>query len=324
MPTHLGLDGHHPTQTMLVECCPGLNPPTGALRWVKRLIEMCRLCLLPISLLRKRIVRHLRIRQAPKGERQSLTTFSATDYHWPAARCPRVVGRKMPDTAIREATQKKITLLLADDHPAFREGLSLILAEEDDFEIVAKVGDGWEAVKAAERFLPDVAIIDVAMPGLDGIQALKQIRMKSPKTAVIVLSAYDYESYVLPAVEAGAAAYLLKSALVDDVVSAIRSVHKGHSVFGAGASGKIAARLSETAGKTRELTNQRLHGRELEVLRLAAGGLTNKAIAAKLVISTRTVQAHFHNILRKLGATSRTEAVLRALREGWITFDSLS
>lgn len=230
----------------------------------------------------------------------------------------------MPDTAIREATQKRITLLLADDHPAFREGLSLILAEENDFEIVAKVGDGWEAVKAAERFLPNVAIVDVAMPGLNGIEALKQIRMKSPRTAVIVLSAYDYESYVLPAVEAGAAAYLLKSSLVDDVVSAIRSVHRGHSVFGAGASCKIAARLSETAGKTREVTRQRLHGRELEVLRLAAGGLTNKAIAASLVISDRTVQAHFHNILRKLGVTSRTEAVLRALREGWITFDNLS
>jgi NarL family two-component system response regulator LiaR len=254
----------------------------------------------------------------------SLTTLSSADYYWRAASRPRAVGRKMADVAIRRATKGKITLLLADDHPAFREGLSLILAEEDDFEILAKVGDGREAVKAAERFLPDVAIVDVAMPGLDGIQALKQIRIRSPKTAVIVLSAYDYESYVLPAVEAGAAAYLLKSALVDDVVSAVRSVHKGHSVFGAGASGKIAARLSETAGKTGNLTGQRLHGRELEVLRLAAGGLTNKAIAAKLVISTRTVQAHFHNILRKLGVTSRTEAVLRALREGWITFDSLS
>ena len=230
----------------------------------------------------------------------------------------------MPNPAVQEATHRKITVLLADDHPAFREGLSRILAEEYDFEIVAMVGDGWEAVKAAERLLPNVAIIDVAMPGLDGIEALKLIRMKSPRTAVIVLSAYDYESYVLPAVEAGAAAYLLKSALVDDVVSAIKSVHKGHSVFGAAASGKIAARLCETAGKTREVTTHRLHGRELEVLGLAAGGLTNKAIAAKLVISDRTVQAHFHNILRKLGATSRTEAVLRALREGWITFDKLS
>jgi DNA-binding NarL/FixJ family response regulator len=230
----------------------------------------------------------------------------------------------MPNTAIGEAARKKITLLIADDHPAFREGLSRILAEEDDFEIIAMVGDGWEAVRAADDLSPNVAIVDVAMPGLNGIEALKQIRAKSPKTAVIVLSAYDYESYVLPAVEAGAAGYLLKSALVDDVVSAIRSVHKGHSVFGAGASGKITARLSETAGKTVDETRQRLHGRELEVLRLAAGGLTNKAIAARLVISDRTVQAHFHNILRKLGAASRTEAVLRALREGWITFDNIS
>ncbi len=291
---------------------------------MKRLIERCSLYLVAISLLRKRTMRYLGIRQAPASKRQSLTILSVTDYYWPAARCPHVVGRKMPDTATKEANREKITLLLADDHPAFREGLSRILAEEDDFEIVAKVGDGWEAVIAAGRFLPNVAIVDVAMPGINGIEALKQIRMKSPRTAVIVLSAYDYESYVLPAIEAGAAAYLLKSALVDDVVSAIRSVHKGHSVFGAGASRKIAARLSEAAGKTREVTRQRLHGRELEVLRLAAGGLTNKAIAAKLVISDRTVQAHFHNILRKLGVASRTEAVLRALREGWITFDSLS
>lgn len=230
----------------------------------------------------------------------------------------------MSDVAVRQGTQKRIALLLADDHPAFREGLSRLLAEESDLEIVAKVGDGWEAVKAAEQFLPDVAIVDVAMPGLDGIEALRQIRIKSPRTAVIVLSAYDYESYVLPAVEAGAAAYLLKSALVDDVVAAIRAVNKGHTVFCPKASCKIVARLSESSGKTREMTELRIHGRELEVLRFAAGGLSNKAIAAKLVISDRTVQAHFRNILRKLGVSSRTEAVIRALREGWITFENLS
>ena len=279
-----------------------------------------RICLVGIGHVRKLTRSRRRFSQAPGGN--SLTTSAIMDYDPAATRRLHVVGWKVLEAGVVGAGQRKsITLLIADDHPAFREGLSRLLAEESDFEIVAKVGDGWGAVKAAESLSPDVAIVDVAMPGLNGIEALKEIRAKSPKTAVIVLSAYDYESYVLPAVEGGAAAYLLKSTLVDDIMSAIRSVHKGHAVFGAAASGRIVARLSESA---RKASGQSLHGRELEVLRLAAGGLTNKAIAAKLVVSDRTVQAHFRNILRKLGVTSRTEAVLRALREGWITFDNLS
>ena len=122
--------GHHMIHPMLVECLLGLNPPMGGSRWVKRPIERCCLCLLEISLLRKPIRRYQRIRQPLWSKPRSLTISCVTDYDWPAARCPHVVGRKMPDTATREATRKRITLLLADDHPAFREGLSRILAKK--------------------------------------------------------------------------------------------------------------------------------------------------------------------------------------------------
>jgi NarL family two-component system response regulator LiaR len=218
----------------------------------------------------------------------------------------------------------KIKVLLADDHPAFREGLGRLLEEESDIQIVAAVADGQEAATVAAELSPDVAIIDIAMPNLNGIEAIKKIRAGSSKTAVIVLSAYDYESYVLPAIEAGAAAYLLKTVGVREVAGAVRAVHAGQTVLDPTASHKVLSHLAYATGKTpSERTLQRLHPRELEVLRLGARGLSNKEIASSLVISERTVQTHFRNILRKLKVGSRTEAVLHALREGWITLDDL-
>lgn len=224
----------------------------------------------------------------------------------------------------RSAAKEKIRILLADDHRAFREGLSRILGEEDGLEIVAVAGDGEEAVRLAAELQPDVAIVDVAMPVLSGIEAIKHMKVKSPETAIIVLSAYDYESYVLPSMEAGASAYLLKTVGIREIASAVRAVHDGQTVLGPTASRRILSRLGNGAGEvTRGAAFRHLHQRELEVLRLGAGGLSNREIAAKLVIGERTVQTHFRNILRKLGVGSRTEAVLRGLREGWITLDDL-
>ena len=215
-------------------------------------------------------------------------------------------------------------VLVADDHPAFREGLSRLLGEESDLEIVAVVGDGQEAVRLAGELSPDVAIIDVAMPNLNGIEAIKAIKAKSSQTAIIVLSAYDYESYVLPAIEAGASAYLLKTVGVREVAGAVRAVRAGQTVLDPTASHKVLSRLAYATDKgMSEEARQRLHRRELEVLKLVARGLSNKEIAANLVIGERTVQTHIRNILRKLGVSSRTEAVLHALREGWITLDDL-
>ena len=223
-----------------------------------------------------------------------------------------------------ERTSEKIRVLLADDHPAFREGLSRLLQEEIDLEIVGVVGDGQEAVTLAGQLLPDVAIIDIAMPNLNGIEAIKMIKLNSPKTAVVVLSAYDYESYILPAIEAGAVAYLLKTVRVREVAGAVRAVYAGQTVLDGTASHKLLSRLSSSSGRSSmQETRPRLNPRELEVLRLGAKGMSNRDIATQLVIGERTVQTHFRNILQKLKVSSRTEAVLHALREGWITLEDL-
>jgi len=168
-----------------------------------------------------------------------------------------------------------------------------------------------------------VAILDVAMPRLSGIEAIKHIKIKSPRTAVIILSAYDYESYVLPSIEAGASAYLLKTVGIREIVGAVRAVRDGQTVLGPTASRRLLSRLTQEGPRVGSGKEEHLQRREIEVLRLGASGLSNKEIASRLVISERTVQTHFRNILRKLGVNSRTEAVLRALREGWIGLDDL-
>ena len=217
----------------------------------------------------------------------------------------------------------KIMLLIADDHPVFREGLSRLLEEESDLEVVAVAEDGQEAVSLAQERLPNVAILDVAMPKLNGIEASKQIKAACPNTAIIILSAYGYESYMLAAIEAGATAYLLKTEDLGELVDAIRVVHAGQIVLDPIAAYKLFSRLAYAIGNPTKAPHH-LHCRELEVLRLGARGITNKQIAVGLFISERTVQTHFVSIFKKLGVSSRTEAVIHALREGLITLDVLS
>lgn len=217
---------------------------------------------------------------------------------------------------------EKIKLLVADDHPVFREGLVSLLTQEEDIEVIAQASDGAEAVELAHQLSPDVAVLDVSMPELNGIETTEKIKEASPRTAILVLTAYDYDSYVLGAIEAGAAGYLLKSVRVRDLVRAIRALHAGETVLDPTATRKILSRLVSTKGKGAEVSLN-LHQRELEVLKTAAKGLSNKEIAQALGISIRTCQTHLANIFTKLAVGSRTEAVLRALREGWITLDDL-
>ena len=217
---------------------------------------------------------------------------------------------------------EKIRILIADDHPAFREGLCRLLEGEEDLECVCKPSDGEEAVSLAKELLPDVAIIDVAMPKLNGIEAAKQIKAACPNTAILMVSAFGYESYILASLRAGAAGYLLKTTPLRELTNAIRSVHTGEAVFDLKAASKILRRLTAEKGKEKEGLEE-LHRRELEVLKLAAKGISNKEIASKLTISERTVQTHLVNIFRKLGVSSRTEAVLHALKKGWLTLDDL-
>jgi len=217
---------------------------------------------------------------------------------------------------------EKIKVLVADDHPVFREGLCQLLEHEEDLECVAKPADGEEAVRLAKELLPDVAIIDIAMPKLNGIEAVKQIKAAHPATAILIVSAFSYESYILASLRAGAAGYLLKSTSLRELTNAIRSVHAGEAVFDFRATSKILRRLADDKGEERRNLEE-LYPRELEVLRLAGKGLSNKEIARELVISERTVQTHLVNIFRKLDVGSRTEAVLHALKEGWLTLDDL-
>ncbi len=217
---------------------------------------------------------------------------------------------------------KKIRVLVADDHPTFREGLCHFLEGEKDLEVVARPTDGEETVRLAKKLLPDVAIIDVAMPKLNGIEAARQIKAASPTTAILMVSAYAYESYLLASVRVGAAGYLLKNAPVSELISAVRSVRNGEAVFDSKAIGKVLGRLAtEPGAESKGLAG--LHDREVQILKIAAKGLSNKHIAEKLGISERTVQTHMFHIFRKLEVGSRTEAVLRALREGWLTLDDL-
>ncbi|MBE0480647.1 MAG: response regulator transcription factor [Dehalococcoidia bacterium] len=216
----------------------------------------------------------------------------------------------------------KIRVLIADDHPVFREGLVSLLAEEKDIEVVAQAADGIEAIEMAQSTLPDVALIDISMPGENGIEVTRRIKAASPRTAVLVVSAYSYDSYVLGAVEAGAAGYLLKNVRFRDLVGAIRALHAGETVLDPTAMRKLVSRLASSRAGAEDTLPQ-LHNRELEVLKLAARGMSNKEVAQSLGISVRTCQTHLANIFAKLGVGSRTEAVLHALREGWITPDNL-
>ena len=216
----------------------------------------------------------------------------------------------------------KIRVMVADDHPAFREGLCRCLGDEEDLEVVGSSGDGEEAVRMARELLPDVVIIDVAMPKLDGIEATRQIKARCPNTAMLIISAYSYQSYLLASMRAGASGYLLKNAPINELVNAIRMVYAGRAIFDFKTVGKILRRIADDGGEERRGLEE-LRPRELEVLKQVARGISNREIASSLAISERTVQTHLVNIFRKLGVGSRTEAVLHALKEGWLTLDDL-
>jgi len=218
---------------------------------------------------------------------------------------------------------EKIRVLVADDHPSVREGLCQALEAEKDIEVVAKATDGEEAVRLAEELAPDVAVIDAAMPGISGIDAARQIKTCCPATAVLILTAYDYKSYVLASLRAGVAGYLLKSTPLNEVVSAVRMAHHGEAVFDLKVVGDIFYHLGDIESERLSRQLGELHSRELQVMKLAAKGVSNREIAEQLNISERTVQTHFVNIFRKLKVGSRTEAVLHALKSGWLTTDDL-
>ncbi|NQT31699.1 MAG: response regulator transcription factor [Deltaproteobacteria bacterium] len=219
----------------------------------------------------------------------------------------------------------KIKILIADDHAVVREGTRQILELEPDLDVVAEAADGEEAVRLAGSTRPDVAIIDIAMPKVDGIEATKQIKALYPAVAVLILSAYDDDQFVFGLLEAGAAGYLLKSVRGRELVEAVRQIHAGESVLHPAIARKVLNRLTPAAGKpVGQETPRVLSEREIEVLQLATRGQSNQEIANELCLSLRTVQAHLGHIFNKLQVSSRTEAVVRALKQGWVNLDDVS
>lgn len=221
--------------------------------------------------------------------------------------------------------KSKIRILIADDHAVVRDGTRRILEREDDMEVVAEAADGAEAVKLAIDSKPDVAIIDVAMPVMDGIEATRQIKSRYPSIAVLVLSAYDDDQFVFSLLEAGAAGYLLKTIRGKELIEAIRQVYAGESVLHPTIARKVLNRFVPSPVKPAQPeTSKILSEREIKVLKLATRGLSNQQIADTLYLSLRTIQAHLGHIFNKLQVSSRTEAVVRALKEGWLTLDDIS
>ncbi len=209
-----------------------------------------------------------------------------------------------------------IRVLVADDHAVVRQGLRTYLELQDDIEVVGDVADGEAAVAAVEREAPDVVLMDLVMPGVDGVEAIRRIKQGRPQARVLVLSSFLDDERLFPAVRAGAAGYLLKDVEPRELVEAIRTVHGGEALLHPA----VAARLMDefAAGPPPVPSADGLTDREREVLALIARGLPNKLIARELSISEKTVKAHVSSILGKLGVSDRTQAALYAVRSGLV------
>ncbi len=205
--------------------------------------------------------------------------------------------------------------MLGEDHAVVREGTREILEQTPDMTVVGEAADGAEVVALATRLLPDVVLLDLSMPGMNGVEATRRIRATPDGPRVLILSAYDDEDYVVAAMSAGAGGYLLKTAHADDVVAAIRAVARGEVVLDPSVARHLLSRASEGP------TAPTLTSRELAVLRLAARGQRTTEIAAALSLGGRTVEAHFTSIFNKLGVSTRTEAIVVAASRGWVRLE---
>jgi NarL family two-component system response regulator LiaR len=210
-----------------------------------------------------------------------------------------------------------IRVLLVDDHAVVREGLRNFLALQDGLEIVGEASDGNEAIEQAQRHEPDVILMDLVMPGLDGIGAMRQLRARSPDSRVIVLTSFLEDERVLPAIQAGAAGYLLKNVEPAELARAIRAAHAGEAIIDPTAAARLVHAIADDA-RPRVEEPERLTRRERDVLELIARGRSNKRIALELGISEKTVKTHVGHLLAKLGVTDRTQAALMAVEEGLV------
>ena len=212
-----------------------------------------------------------------------------------------------------------IRLLIADDHPVVRDGLSGMFAADPDFNVVGEAGDGSQALRLADAVRPDVILMDLRMPGMDGVTAIAELARRGNAARVLVLTTYDTDSYVLPAIEAGATGYLLKDAPRAELLRAVRAAARGEGVLSPSVATRLMTRVRTPGTQplgTQQRGTQPLSQRELEVLELVAAGNTNREAAARLLISEATVKTHLLSIYAKLGVSDRAAAVAEAFNRG--------
>lgn len=212
------------------------------------------------------------------------------------------------------AAGSSIRVLIVDDHAIVRKGIRALLWEAGGFDVVGEADTGQAAVLRTEETLPDVILMDLLMPGMDGIEATRQISGRYPQTGILVLTSFAADNKVFPAIKAGALGYLLKDSSPDDLVRAIRQVHRGEPSLHPVIARKLLREIARPA--EREPAPEALTAREMEVLKLVAEGLSNQDIADRIMVSESTVRAHVSRILGKLHLASRTQAALYAVREG--------
>jgi NarL family two-component system response regulator LiaR len=219
----------------------------------------------------------------------------------------------------------KITVIIADDHELFRKGTRDLINKEKDIQVIGEVVDGKEAIELVAKLQPNIVLMDIAMPVINGIEATRKIKTNQPSTAVIILTAYDNDQYIVALLEAGAAGYLLKNVSGDELINAIRSVYGGEAVLHPAIAHKVFSHFSPAEHEKSQIDDRaEVSEREMEIIKLAAKGMSNQDIADSLFLSRRTVQAHLGNIFRKMDVGSRTEAVLQAIRKGWLKVDDLA
>jgi DNA-binding NarL/FixJ family response regulator len=205
-----------------------------------------------------------------------------------------------------------IRLLIVDDHPVVRDGLSGIFAGNPDFEVVGQAANGVDAVTQAQELKADVVLMDLRMPEMGGVEAIKQLRQRTPTAHVVVLTTYDTDNEVLSAIEAGATGYLLKDSPREELIRAVRAAHRGESVLSPSAVGRLM-------GRARRPATDAISPRELEVIKLIAGGANNREAAAKLFVSEATIKTHLLHVFEKLGVRDRAAAVSEAYKRHLIS-----
>ena len=211
---------------------------------------------------------------------------------------------------------ESIRIVIADDHPVVRQGLATVLSQEEDLEVVGQAENGAEAVAQARKLHPDIILMDLQMPEMDGVEAIQKIKMESSDIGIIILTTFDTDDYIFRGIEAGARGYLLKDSPPDDVLKAIRTVYKGESLIQPRVASRLIDRFSQLSRAS--ATEEVLSAREVQVLQLIAKSAANKEIANELFIGESTVKTHIIHIFNKLGVKGRTEAVAEAARRGII------